>query len=86
MFEHTRYDIAASSTLSSQGEHSYEAENVATWDDELVWAEGVDGNGVGESLSLTMKTALPIHHLFVKPGTRDLSGFGVRTVEYPNSK
>lgn len=68
LFGHNRYEVTASSTLAPQGDKSYDAENVADWDDEKAWVEGAEGDGIGESLTLKMRTPLPLHHVKIIPG------------------
>lgn len=41
-------NIAASSALRSQGSASYDVENIADFNHETAWVEGVKGNGVGQ--------------------------------------
>ncbi|MEM7011690.1 MAG: DUF4424 family protein, partial [Verrucomicrobiota bacterium] len=68
LFGHNRYEATASSTLAPQGDNTYDAKNVADWDKEKAWVEGAEGDGVGESLTLRMKTPLPVHHVSITPG------------------
>src|SRR5437899_3030435 len=59
--DHTDYDATASSTLKPQGKHHYEVENIKGYSEEgSPWAEGVDGDGVGESITLDVKRPLPL--------------------------
>lgn len=68
LFVHDRYEAKASSTLKPQGEYSYEASNLNNDDWQSAWVEGADGPGIGESVTLTMKAPLPVHHLKILPG------------------
>ena len=44
--------IKASSTLSNQGKNSYATSNLLDGDLSTAWCEGVDGDGVGETLEV----------------------------------
>jgi|GEM_PF-619495 len=68
LFAHGRFHAEASSTLAPQGGKSYEAGNVADHDWETAWVEGAGGQGIGETLTLTMDLALPVHHIDILPG------------------
>ena len=56
--EDARYTVKASSTLAPQGNYLYKAESVKPYSDREIygdaWAEGVDGDGIGEKLILTL--------------------------------
>lgn len=45
--------VEASSSLESQGGHTYDAENVISRDRNVGWVEGVSGDGIGEKISIT---------------------------------
>jgi hypothetical protein len=45
-------EIKASSVLAPQGKTSYDASHLAIDDRENIWAEGVDGYGIGESIEI----------------------------------
>lgn len=45
--------IKASSTQETEGRYNYEATNLTKNNFSAVWMEGVEGNGMGESLQLT---------------------------------
>lgn len=69
--DHTDYDATASSTLASQGKHHYEVENIkADPQRELQtpWCEGVEGDGIGESITLDVKRPLPLYGILIRPG------------------
>jgi len=70
--DHTDYDATASSTLKPQGKHHYEIENIKGYSEEgSPWAEGVDGDGVGESITLDVKRPLPLYGILIRPGYWD---------------
>lgn len=46
-------DITATSELASPEEGKYDAQNMEYSDRKYVWAEGADGYGIGESISIT---------------------------------
>ncbi|MBR6563569.1 MAG: hypothetical protein IKK70_06510 [Clostridia bacterium] len=45
-------DVRASSVLEDQGSTSYSASHLAIEDRENIWAEGVDGVGIGETIDI----------------------------------
>jgi hypothetical protein len=65
--EHTDYDPVASSTLKPNGERKYDVENIQGYEDKT-WAEGVEGDGVGESITLTVRRPLPLDSIRIMPG------------------
>lgn len=74
--DYTDYDATASSTLAPQGEHHYGIENIKGFSgDGSPWAEGVDGDGVGENITLNVKRPLPIYGIRIRPGYWDYSTF-----------
>ena len=46
-------EAEASSELESQGGHTYSADNIISGNKSEAWVEGVDGNGYGESITIT---------------------------------
>jgi hypothetical protein len=67
--DHTDYDATASSTLAAQGKHHYEVENIKGHSEEgSPWAEGVEGDGIGESITLDVKRPLPLYGILIRPG------------------
>ena len=72
--DHTDYDAKASSTLAAQGKHNYDVINIKADPQREVqspWAEGVEGDGVGESITLDVKRALPLYGILIRPGYYD---------------
>ena len=66
------YDATATSTLAPQGKHHYEVENIKGLSDEdSPWAEGVEGDGIGESITLNVKRPLPLYGILIRPGYWD---------------
>jgi hypothetical protein len=69
--DHTDYDATASSTLAAQGKHNYEVVNIKgdpTREIQSPWAEGVEGDGIGESITLNVKRLLPLYGILIQPG------------------
>jgi hypothetical protein len=69
--DHTDYDATASSTLAPQGKRNYDVINIkANPQRELQtpWAEGVDDDGIGESITLNVKRPLPLYGILIRPG------------------
>ncbi len=69
--DHTDYDATASSTLAAQGKHNYDVVNIKgdpTREIPSPWAEGVDGDGIGESITLNVKRPLPLYGILIQPG------------------
>jgi len=54
-FHHSDYQVTASSNLPVAGEVTYGAENLQDMDRETAWVDGAKGDGVGESVTLTLK-------------------------------
>jgi hypothetical protein len=72
--DHTDYDATASSTLAAQGKHNYDIVNIRgdpTREIPSPWAEGVEGDGIGESITLNVKRPLPLYGILIQPGYYD---------------
>ena len=72
--DHTDYDATASSTLAAQGKHNYDVMNIKGINQSDVaspWAEGVEGDGIGESITLNVKRSLPLYGILIRPGYYD---------------
>jgi hypothetical protein len=72
--DHTDYDATASSTLAAQGKHNYDVVNIMddpTREVRSPWAEGVEGDGIGESITLNVKRPLPLYGILIQPGYYD---------------
>jgi len=65
--DYADYDAVASSTLAPQGENHYEVANIKGISG-LPWAEGAKDDGIGESITLTMKRPLPLYGIVMRPG------------------
>src|SRR5215813_6999120 len=77
--DHTDYDATASSTLAPQGKRNYDVVNIkADPQRELQtpWAEGADGDGIGESITLNVKRPLPLYGMLIRPGYYDYDDKG----------
>jgi hypothetical protein len=68
--QHSDYDAAASSTLKPEGEHKYDVDNIKGLESETTWAEGADGDGIGESITLNLHRPLPLDAIMIMPGYR----------------
>src|SRR5437667_6637806 len=69
--DHTDYDATASSTLAAQGKHNYDVVNIKgdpTREIQFPWAEGVEGDAIGESVTLNVKRPLPLYGILIQPG------------------
>ena len=66
--EHTDYDATASSTLKPNGEHTYDVDNIKPKFSYKAWVEGVEGDGIGESISLKVRRPLPLDTILIMPG------------------
>jgi hypothetical protein len=69
--DHTDYDATASSTLAAQGKHNYDVVNIKgdpTREVPSPWAEGVEGDGIGETITLSVKRPLPLYGILIQPG------------------
>jgi hypothetical protein len=72
--DHSDYDATASSTLAAQGKHNYDVVNIKgdpTREIQSPWAEGVEGDGIGESITLNVKRPLPLYGILIQPGYYD---------------
>ncbi len=72
--DHTDYDATASSTLAAQGKHNYDVANIKadpSREIQTPWAEGVEGDGIGESITLNVKRPLPLYGILIRPGYYD---------------
>jgi hypothetical protein len=69
--DHTDYDATASSTLAPQGKRNYDVVNIKadpTRELQTPWSEGVEGDGIGESITLDVKRPLPLYGILIRPG------------------
>lgn len=60
--------ICATSALKSQGSNSYQVGNLADGDRSTAWVEGVDGDGVGQSVVLVFGGPRPVGYLEIVNG------------------
>jgi hypothetical protein len=68
--EHSDYDAVASSTLKPDGEHKYDVENIKYVETYGTWAEGVEGDGIGENIAMKVHRPLPLDAIMIMPGYR----------------
>jgi hypothetical protein len=69
--DHTDYDAMATSTLAAQGKHRYDVINLKADPSREIqspWVEGVEGDGIGESITLNVKRPLPLYGMLIQPG------------------
>jgi len=64
------YEAVASSTLAPQGEHKYDIDQIKGLEAGLAWSEGVEGDGIGENIALTVRHPLPLDSILIVPGYR----------------
>lgn len=66
---HRDYDAVASSTLKPDAGHNYDVRNIRGDDPTSeTWAEGVPGDGIGESITMKVKRPLPLDAILIIPG------------------
>ena len=70
--EHADYEPVASSTLKASSKGSYDVKNIKSIDAQLPWSEGVDGDGIGESITLNVTRPLPLDAITIVPGYQSL--------------
>jgi hypothetical protein len=58
------------STAEPEGERRYDINNIKGLDWGTTWAEGVNGDGIGESITLTVHHPLPLDAIMIVPGFR----------------
>jgi hypothetical protein len=68
--QHSDYDAVASSTLKPEGEHKYDVDSIKGLESETTWAEGAEGDGIGESIALNLHRPLPLDAIMIMPGYR----------------
>jgi hypothetical protein len=66
--QHSDYDATASSTLKPNGKHTYDVTNVMAKYSYNAWVEGVEGDGIGESIALKVRRPLPLDTILIMPG------------------
>lgn len=72
---HTSYRVESSSTLADEDQISYSPENLKDRNHKTSWVEGVPGDGVGETLTVTPDTPARVTHVGIATGytaTEDL--------------
>lgn len=52
----------------AEGERTYDVNNIKGLDWGTTWAEGVEGDGIGESINLTVHHPLPLDAILIMPG------------------
>jgi hypothetical protein len=83
--QHSDYDAVASSTRKpdparqqspaseaseSEGERNYDVNNIKGLHWGTTWAEGVEGDGIGENITLTVHRPLPLDAIMIMPGRK----------------
>jgi hypothetical protein len=59
-----------SATPISESPPNYEVNNIKGLESGTTWAEGVEGDGIGESITLTVHRSLPLDAIMIMPGYR----------------
>ena len=54
--------------MPPSGKKKYDAANLRSNEGDVAWVEGVEGDGVGESVTLTITRPLPLDAILIKPG------------------
>jgi hypothetical protein len=54
----------------SESPPNYEVNNIKGLESGTTWAEGVEGDGIGESITLTVHRSLPLDAILIMPGYR----------------
>ncbi len=67
MYEIIDCDMTASSTLVEAG-YNYSVESLVDMDEKTCWAEGSEGDGIGEVILYTVRGNMPINAFYIKPG------------------
>jgi hypothetical protein len=57
-----------SSAAESNAEQNFDVNNIKGLGGDNVWAEGVEGDGVGENITLTVHRPLPLDAIMIMPG------------------
>lgn len=65
-----QYKATASSSLKSDDTYTYGPENLTDEESRNSWSEGADGDGIGESLTLTLKQPQRALRLYIANGFR----------------
>jgi hypothetical protein len=72
--QHSNYDAVASSTLPPHAEYKYDVDNIKGIRADETWVEGAEGDGIGESITLTVHRPLPVEAIMIMPGYRTFDG------------
>jgi hypothetical protein len=54
--------------IQAEGERRYDIDNIKGLDWGTTWAEGVEGDGIGENITLTVHHPLPLDAIMIMPG------------------
>jgi hypothetical protein len=54
--------------LKPNGEWTYGVDNIKDKYSDKTWAEGVEGDGIGESITIKVRRSLPLDTILVMPG------------------
>jgi len=66
--DYADYEAIASSTLAPSAKNKYDVQNIKSNEADLAWSEGVEGDGIGESITLDVKRPLPLDAILIQPG------------------
>jgi len=59
-----------SAPLEPEGPQNFDVKNIKGLDSNGTWAEGVEGDGIGESITLTVHKPLPLDAILISPGDK----------------
>jgi len=54
----------------AEGEQNFDVKNIKGLDSSATWAEGIEGDGIGESITLTVHKPLPLDAIMIAPGDK----------------
>ncbi len=60
----------SSMRLKSESEQTFDVANIKGLESGTTWAEGVEGDGIGENIALTVHHPLPLDAIMIMPGYR----------------
>src|SRR4051812_29638702 len=60
-----------SAPLQSEGGQNFDVNNIKGLDSNGTWAEGAEGDGLGESITLTVHHPLPLDAVMIAPGDKE---------------
>ena len=64
----------SSEAPKAEVERNFDVKNIKDWNADAPWAEGVEGDGIGESITLTAQKPLPLDAIMIMPGDKSEDG------------